>query len=95
LEAHYLALGVVNWIYTLSPYKIILGGGVMQQAHLFPLIRREVQTLLGGYLQSPILLERSDDYIVPPALGKRAGVLGALALAMDAAQSSIVNRKSS
>ncbi len=95
LEAHYLALGVVNWIYTLSPQKIILGGGVMQQAHLFPLLRREVQTLLKGYLQSPILLERIDDYIVPPALGKRAGVLGALALAMDAAQSPIVNRKSS
>jgi fructokinase len=95
LEAHYLALGVVNWIYTLSPYKIILGGGVMQQAHLFPLLRREVQTLLKGYLKSPILLERSDDYIVPPALGKRAGVSGALALAMDAAQSSIVNHKSS
>jgi len=94
LESHYLALGVVNWIYTLSPQKIILGGGVMQQAHLFPLLRREVQTLLKGYLQSPILLERIDDYIVPPALGKRAGVLGALALAMDAAQSSIVNRQS-
>jgi fructokinase len=95
LEARYLALGMVNWIYTLSPQKIILGGGVMQQAHLFPLIRWEVQTLLKGYLQSPAILENIDDYIVPPALGKRAGVLGALALAMDAAQSSIVNRKSS
>jgi fructokinase len=76
---------MVNWIYTLSPQKIILGGGVMQQAHLFPLIRREVQTLLKGYLQSPAILENIDDYIVPPALGKRAGVLGALALAMDEA----------
>jgi fructokinase len=95
LEARYLALGMVNWIYTLSPQKIILGGGVMQQAHLFPLIRWEVQTLLKGYLQSPAILENIDDYIVPPALGKRAGVLGALALAMDAAQTSIVNRKSS
>jgi fructokinase len=85
LEARYLALGMVNWIYTLSPQKIILGGGVMQQAHLFPLIRREVQTLLKGYLQSPAILENIDDYIVPPALGKRAGVLGALALAMDEA----------
>ncbi len=94
LEAHYLALGVANLIYTLSPQKIILGGGVMQQAHLFPLIRRKVQTLLGGYLQSPAILENIDDYIVLPALGKRAGVLGALALAMDAAKSPTVNRKS-
>jgi len=94
LEAHYLALGVVNWIYTLSPQKVILGGGVMQQARLFSLLRREVQTLLGGYLQSLATQKEIDDYIVPPALGKRAGVLGALALAMEAAQSPIVNRKS-
>jgi len=89
LEAHYLALGVVNWIYTLSPQRIILGGGVMQQAHLFPFIRQEIQTLLGGYLHSPAILEHMDVYIVPPALGKRAGVLGALALAMDAAPPSV------
>jgi len=87
LEAHYLALGIVNWIYTLSPQKIILGGGVMQQAHLFQLIRREVRTLLGGYLQSPAVSENIDDYLVPPVLGKRSGVLGALALAMEAVQS--------
>lgn len=74
LEAHYLALGLVNWIYTLSPQKVILGGGVMQQVHLFPLIRRKVQTLLGGYLQSPAILENIEDYIVPPAFGGRAGV---------------------
>jgi fructokinase len=84
LEAHYLALGMVNLIYTLSPQKIILGGGVMQQAPLFPLLRREVQILLKGYLQSSEILNKIDDYIVPPALGKRVGVLGALALAMDA-----------
>ncbi|MDO9128525.1 MAG: ROK family protein, partial [Anaerolineales bacterium] len=84
LEAHYLALGLANWIYTLSPQKVILGGGVMQQAQLFPLIRRDVQTLFNGYLQSPAILKNIDDYIIPPALGERAGVLGALALAMDA-----------
>lgn len=84
LEAHYLALGLVNWIYTLSPQKVILGGGVMQQAQLFPLIRRDVQTLFNGYLQSPVILKNIDEYIIPPALGKRAGVFGALALAMDA-----------
>ncbi|MDP2975367.1 MAG: ROK family protein, partial [Anaerolineales bacterium] len=84
LEAHYLALGLANWIYTLSPQKVILGGGVMQQVHLFPLIRRDVQTLFNGYLQSPVILKNIDEYIIPPALGERAGVLGALALAMDA-----------
>ena len=81
LEARYLALAVVNFICTLSPQRIILGGGVMEQAQLFPLIRREVQQLLNGYVQSPMIIENIDAYIVPPGLGKRAGVLGAIALA--------------
>ena len=84
LEAHYLALGLVNFIVTLSPQRMILGGGVMEQAHLFPLVRRRVLELLNGYVQSPRLLEAIDTYIVPPALGRRAGVLGALALAQQA-----------
>jgi fructokinase len=81
LEAHYLALGLVNFITPLSPQRIIMGGGVMEQLHLFPRIRREVQTLLNGYIQSPALADEIDAYIVPPALGNRAGVLGAIALA--------------
>lgn len=80
LQAHYLALALVNYICTLSPQRIILGGGVMEQRQLFPLIRRVTQQLLNGYVQSPVILEDIDAYIVPPALGKRAGVLGALAL---------------
>jgi len=80
LEAHYLALGLVSLICTLSPQRIILGGGVMQPP-LFPLIRNEVQSLLNGYLSVPEILTGIDRYIVPPALGDRAGVLGAIALA--------------
>ena len=81
LEAHYLALALHNYICTLSPQRIILGGGVMEQVHLFPKIRQHVQTLLNGYIQSPDILENIDDYIVPPVLGGDAGVLGAIALA--------------
>jgi len=84
LEAEYLALGLVNFICTLSPQRIIMGGGVMQQPHLLPLVRRRVQDLLNGYLQVPMILERIDDYIVPPELGNRAGVLGAIALGQQA-----------
>ena len=76
LESHYLALGLVSWICTLSPQRIILGGGVMRRAHLFPLIGSKVKALLNGYLDAP--------EIVPPELGSRAGVLGALALAQAA-----------
>jgi len=85
LEAEYLALGLVNFITTIMPQRIVMGGGVMQQAHLFPMIRQKVQELLNGYLQIPEILERIDEYIVPPGLGNRAGVLGAIALAKMAA----------
>jgi len=88
LEAHYLALGVVNAISILSPQRVILGGGVMGQRHLFPLIRAEVKALLRDYLKVPQILERIEDYIVPPDLGDRAGVLGAIALAEQAFDSS-------
>ena len=86
LEAHYLALGLVNLILPLSPQRIIMGGGVMEQRQLFPRIQRRVQELLNGYLQAPMILERIAEYIVPPALGGRSGVLGAIALAEQADQ---------
>lgn len=83
LEAHYIALALQTFICTLSPRKIILGGGVMQQPHLFSMIRKETQHLLKGYVQAPELIAGIDKYIVPPGLGGRAGVMGAIALAQD------------
>jgi fructokinase len=84
LEAHYLALGLVNVITIVAPQRIILGGGVMAQPGIFPMIHDEVQRLLNGYIKLPAILEQIDQYIVPPALGGRAGVMGAIALAQDA-----------
>jgi fructokinase len=81
LEAHYLALALVNLICIISPQRIILGGGVMSQASLLPRIRADVLELLHGYVQAPAVLEAIGEYIVPPALGGRSGILGALALA--------------
>lgn len=86
LEVEYLAHALVNYICILSPQRIILGGGVMQQAHLFPRIRSKVAALLNGYVQAEAILRRMDEYIVPPGLGDRAGVLGALALAQQHAR---------
>ncbi|MCX6047679.1 MAG: ROK family protein [Chloroflexi bacterium] len=85
LEAHYLALGLHNIICTLSPQRIIMGGGVMEQRQLFALVHNHVYTLLNGYIQSVQILENMDKYIVPPGLGNRSGVLGAIALAEIAA----------
>lgn len=86
LEADYLALGLANLICVLLPQRTIMGGGIMQQPQLFPLVRRRVQELLNGYVQAPMILDRIDEYIVPPGLGNRAGVLGAIALAERAVQ---------
>ncbi|HUI43648.1 MAG TPA: ROK family protein [Terriglobia bacterium] len=86
LEAHYLALGVVNLVCTLSPQRIILGGGVMHQAELFPLIRSKTLKLLNDYIRAPGIVERIDEYVVPPGLGDNAGVLGAIALALAAVE---------
>jgi fructokinase len=84
LEAHYLALGLANIALTLSPERVVLGGGVMARTHLYDLVRSEVSDLLGGYLSSPALADGLQHYIVPPVLGDRAGVLGAIALAQSA-----------
>ncbi|UOR11504.1 ROK family protein [Halobacillus amylolyticus] len=82
IEAHYLAQALVNYIYILSPERIIMGGGVMQQEHLFDLIRKNVMESLAGYVSSPFLsAENIDRYIVPPGLTDEAGVKGALLLA--------------
>src|SRR5262249_4531223 len=71
LEARYLALGVANFICTLSPKKVLVGGGVLQHADLFPMIRVNLQEILNGYLKLPEVL--------PPLLGSNSGVLGGIA----------------
>jgi fructokinase len=76
LEAHYLALALANWMYTLSPKLILIGGGVAEQSQLFDQIRQELAGILNGYIQGC--------EIAAPGLGSRAGVLGALALAEQA-----------
>jgi len=81
LAARYVALSLVTFICTLMPQRIIMGGGVLHQEHLFPRVRYEVRQLLNNYIQVSELHEQLDHYIVPPALGDQAGVLGALALA--------------
>jgi fructokinase len=86
LEAHYIALALQSIICTLSPERIILGGGVMRQQHLLPRIRRKTVAALSGYIHVPQLLVGIDDYIVAPGLGTESGLIGALALADRAAR---------
>ena len=87
LEADYIASALMNYILTLSPKKIILGGGVMQREFLFPKVRKRVRELLNGYVSSKMILEGIDQYIVPPGLGNQAGSMGAVALAKQLEES--------
>jgi fructokinase len=83
LEAHYLALAITDFICTLSPQRVIIGGGIMEQTQLFSMIRENVQQMLNGYIQANEILKEIDNYIVPPGLGKHSGVVGAIALAIE------------
>ena len=84
LLAEYVALALNNFICTLSPQRIVLGGGVMGQDHLLNSTRKNVQDLLNGYVNAREIIEDIDHYIVRPDLKGRAGVLGSIALALFA-----------
>ncbi len=81
LEAHYLAIGLATYTMTLSPKRIILGGGVMRQHHLLPKIREKMLRVLNGYVLNDRVAKETDQYIVSPGVGENSGILGAIALA--------------
>jgi fructokinase len=87
LEAQYLALGLVNVVSALSPERIILGGGVMKRPGLLARVQERLRDLLAGYFDAPELKDEIGDFVVRPGLGDHAGVLGAIALAQEAADS--------
>ncbi|MGB7087998.1 MAG: ROK family protein [Phormidesmis sp.] len=84
LEAGYLATGLANFILMLSPERIIIGGGVMEQKQLFSLVREQVRSKLNGYVGVPQIIDNIEAYIVPPKLGGKAGILGSFVLAQRA-----------
>lgn len=89
LEAEYLGAAIANYILILSPFRIVIGGGIMQRAFLLPRIRRQVQRYLAQYVAQPALGTAIEQYLVSPLLGPRSGVLGALALAVALSGSSV------
>ena len=55
----------------------------MSNASLYPRIRTAFSATLADYLQSPSVQD-VESYIVAPALGDNAGVIGAMLLVLDA-----------
>jgi len=81
LEAEYVALGILAIVCVASPRRIVIGGGVMGRPGLLDSVRARLVELNAGYLDTPMLGDAVSRYVVAPALGERAGVLGAIALA--------------
>src|ERR1700730_6158790 len=69
IEADYLGQLCATLVVTVSPQRIILGGGVMNQRRLLPLIRPRLQHWLGGYIDRSEILADIDGYVVAAALG--------------------------
>ncbi len=83
IEAYYLGQAMVNLILTLSPERIILGGGIMHRTFLFDMIRKETKKQLNSYVKTA-LLDDLNNYIVPASLNDDQGILGCIKLAMEA-----------
>jgi len=73
----YLGLGVANVVNILNPRLVIIGGGVANAGDLlFEPVRRTVATRAMKRLASDVT-------ILPGSLGEKAGIIGAIQLAME------------
>jgi fructokinase len=77
MEAFYLAQGLYAACAMLAPECLILGGGVSQAAGLLERVAQQLEVLSCGYF------DKLGQRVVAPALGQRAGIIGALCLAGD------------
>lgn len=81
MEAYYIGQALVDYASILSPQRIILGGGLMHQTQLMPLIRKEFAKQLNGYLKTKEI-ENLEQYIVLQSLDDKQGIMGAIKLAL-------------
>jgi len=87
LEGEYIAYALSDLICTISPEKIILGGGVMHRDYLYDIVRTKTVSINNRYIRSKYLEESIEDYITPPRLKGESGLIGALCLAIHATKS--------
>ena len=82
--AHALAMLAHNLVLTVAPRRIIIGGGVaIGNPWLHAIVRALLIESLAGYPPSE-RIAADTQFICPPALGDRAGSLGAIALGLEA-----------
>jgi fructokinase len=80
-EAYALGHAMANLVLTVSPERMILGGGVMSVPGLLNATRRQMVESLGGYVDAPALRDGAADFLVAPELGDHSGIAGGLVLA--------------
>lgn len=80
IEAHYLAHGLRNFVYTLAPELIILGGGVSKMPGLVESVGEKLVEILADYAPSEL---SESGFVVRPGLGARSGIAGGFALAQS------------
>ena len=74
IEAWYLAQGIIALAAVVCPSIVVLGGGVPQAEGLHERVAAGVSQLSNGYFEGV----EKPGYVVPPALGQQAGIIGAL-----------------
>jgi fructokinase len=72
-----LGQGLASLVLTLSPDRIVIGGGVAKTPGFHAEATERLRHWLGDYVAIP------ERFVVPPALGDHAGVAGGIALAQD------------
>ena len=81
---HALAMLLHNLVLTTAPRRILVGGGVPNaEPQILPKIRERMESSLAGFGHSA-LIAYDPDFVTAPALGARAGPLGAIALGLAA-----------
>jgi fructokinase len=89
LVGRYLGQLLYTLTLSVSPQRILIGGGVGLNAKVLVTARDELHRLLAGYIEALAERDILDTYIAHASLGDRAGVLGAIVVASFAFDSEV------
>lgn len=84
--AGYLGQLVASIALLHAPEAVVIGGGVMAEGSLLPLVRAATHAQLAGYLPPLSAATQMDLFIRPPGLGGDSAIAGALLMARDLLQ---------
>jgi fructokinase len=79
--AFYVAQAVRTLIYTVSPGRVVIGGGVSKMDGFHAAVRAQTEIQLAGYSVLPE--HHSERFVASPGLGDQSGLIGGIALAID------------